>query len=49
MGNLTTGESITYGDGTGENTARVAHEKQGACCVPQASIAAAPASACCTS
>jgi catechol 2,3-dioxygenase-like lactoylglutathione lyase family enzyme len=38
---LTTGESITYGDGTGENTARVAHEKQGAGCVPQA--AAAPA------
>ena len=34
---LTTGESITYGDGTGENTARVAHEKQsGACCAPQA-------------
>ena len=32
---LTTGESTTYGDGTGENTARVAHEKQGACCVPQ--------------
>src|ERR1700675_4279194 len=31
---LTKGESITYGDGTGENTARVAHEKQGVCCVP---------------
>jgi len=47
---LTTGESITYGDGTGENTARVAHEKQGACCAPQAAIAPAPAaSACCTS
>jgi hypothetical protein len=46
---LTTGESITYGDGTGENTARVAHEKQGACCAPQ-QAAAAPAlktSACC--
>jgi catechol 2,3-dioxygenase-like lactoylglutathione lyase family enzyme len=42
---LTTGESTTYGDGTGEREARVAHEKQGACCVPQA--AAAPASACC--
>ena len=41
---LTTGESITYGDGTGENTARVAHEKQGACCVPQG---VAKASACC--
>jgi catechol 2,3-dioxygenase-like lactoylglutathione lyase family enzyme len=47
---LTKGESITYGDGTGENTARVAHEKQGACCVPQAVAAPAPAaSACCTS
>jgi catechol 2,3-dioxygenase-like lactoylglutathione lyase family enzyme len=33
---LTTGESITYGDGTGENTARVAHAKQSdACCAPQ--------------
>ena len=41
---LTTGESITYGDGTGENTARVAHEKQGACCIPQPS---AKVSACC--
>jgi len=42
---LTTGESITYGDGTGENAARVAHEKQsGACCDPQS---AAKASACC--
>jgi predicted enzyme related to lactoylglutathione lyase len=47
---LTTGESITYGDGTGENTARVAHEKQGACCEPQAAAAPAPAAcACCTS
>src|ERR1700742_1099723 len=44
---LTTGESTTYGDGTGENTARVAHEKQGACCVPQAPVDAS--SACCTS
>ena len=33
---LTTGESTTYGDGTGERDARVAHEKQSACCVPQA-------------
>jgi catechol 2,3-dioxygenase-like lactoylglutathione lyase family enzyme len=42
---LTTGESITYGDGTGENTARVAHEKQtGACSIPQP---APKASACC--
>jgi catechol 2,3-dioxygenase-like lactoylglutathione lyase family enzyme len=30
----TTGESISYGDGSGENIARVAHEKQGACCGP---------------
>lgn len=27
----TTGESITYGDGTGERDARVVHEKQSAC------------------
>jgi predicted enzyme related to lactoylglutathione lyase len=33
---LTTGESITYGDGTGENVARLAHEKPSACCVPAA-------------
>jgi catechol 2,3-dioxygenase-like lactoylglutathione lyase family enzyme len=47
---LTTGESINYGDGTGENAARVAHGKQSACCVPQAAAAPAPAaSACCTS
>jgi hypothetical protein len=47
---LTTGESINYGDGTGENTARVAHEKQGSCCAPQTTVAPAPtASACCTS
>jgi predicted enzyme related to lactoylglutathione lyase len=32
---LTTGESIDYGDGTGERTARIAHEKQSACCVPK--------------
>ena len=38
---LTTGESTTYGDGTGENVARVAHEKQGACCAPQAAPIAA--------
>jgi catechol 2,3-dioxygenase-like lactoylglutathione lyase family enzyme len=43
---LTTGESINYGDGTGENAARVAHEKQSACSVPQAVAASA---ACCTS
>jgi predicted enzyme related to lactoylglutathione lyase len=33
---LTTGESTTYGDGSGERAPRVAHEKQSACCVPQA-------------
>jgi hypothetical protein len=44
---LTTGESTTYGDGTGERDARVAHEKQSTCCVPQAPIAAP--SACSTS
>jgi hypothetical protein len=45
---LTTGQSINYGDGTGENTARVAHEKQNACSVAQA-VAASASSACCTS
>jgi catechol 2,3-dioxygenase-like lactoylglutathione lyase family enzyme len=29
---LPSGESTTYGDGTGEREARVAHEKQTACC-----------------
>src|SRR3954452_18469028 len=43
---LTKGESITYGDGTGENTARVAHEKQGACSVSGAAPTEV-ASACC--
>jgi len=38
---LTTGESTTYGDGTGERDAHVAREKQGACCVPQAAPIAA--------
>ena len=41
----TTGESTTYGDGTGENRARVAHEKDAACCAPQ--TASKAASACC--
>ena len=41
----TTGESTVYGDGTGENQARIAHEKQGACCAPQA--APKQSSACC--
>jgi hypothetical protein len=35
----TTGESIDYGDGTGERVARVANEK--ACCAPQPSTTAA--------
>ena len=35
----TTGESITYGDGTGERDARVAHEKQSACCAAPAPAA----------
>jgi catechol 2,3-dioxygenase-like lactoylglutathione lyase family enzyme len=39
---LTSGESIDYGDGTGERGARVAHEK--VCCAPVAQAA----SACCT-
>src|ERR1700736_3681691 len=43
---FTTGESTTYGDGTGERDARLAHEKQSACCVPQAEPVPA-ASACC--
>jgi predicted enzyme related to lactoylglutathione lyase len=41
----TTGESTVYGDGSGENRARIAHEKEGACCSPQAP--AKQASACC--
>jgi len=43
----TTGESTVYGDGSGENQARIAHEKQSACCAPQA--APASSSACCAS
>jgi uncharacterized glyoxalase superfamily protein PhnB len=41
----TTGESTVYGDGTGENRARIAHEKQAACCAPQ--TAPKQATACC--
>ncbi|EJN07214.1 hypothetical protein PMI42_07926 [Bradyrhizobium sp. YR681] len=45
----TTGESTDYGDGSGENGARVAHEKPAekpsACCAPQA--APKQSSACC--
>jgi predicted enzyme related to lactoylglutathione lyase len=37
----TTGDSIDYGDGSGERAARVAHEKS--CCAPLVSVA----SACC--
>ena len=44
---LTTGESTDYGDGTGERSARVAHEKPSACCVPE--VATASTSACCNS
>ena len=40
----TTGESTVYGDGTGENRARIASERQNACCAPQP---AKTASACC--
>jgi hypothetical protein len=43
---LTSGESTDYGDGTGERNARVAHEKQSACCAPQAAPATTT-SACC--
>lgn len=45
---LTTGESTTYGDGSGERGPRVAHERESACCVPQ-TAPIAPAPACCTS
>jgi predicted enzyme related to lactoylglutathione lyase len=37
---FTTGESITYGDGSGEREARVAHRKPEACCAPQTQTAA---------
>jgi catechol 2,3-dioxygenase-like lactoylglutathione lyase family enzyme len=37
----TTGESAVYGDGTGENRARIAHEKQTTCCTPPAQKTAA--------
>jgi catechol 2,3-dioxygenase-like lactoylglutathione lyase family enzyme len=42
---LTTGESAIYGDGTGERTARIAHEKQSTCCAPEPT--AVVTSACC--
>ena len=42
----TTGESTVYGDGSGENQARIAHEKQSACGAPQV---VPSSSACCAS
>src|SRR6202521_5688 len=45
---LTKGERITYGDAAGEKQARIAHEKQSACCAPQAAPIVT-ASACGTS
>jgi hypothetical protein len=42
----TTGESTDYGDGTGENGARIAQVKETSCCAPEAER---PASACCAS
>jgi catechol 2,3-dioxygenase-like lactoylglutathione lyase family enzyme len=38
---LTTGDSINYGNGSGERIARVAHEKQSACCAPEPAAKAA--------
>ncbi len=42
----TTGESIDYGDGTGEREARVAHSREGACCAAEA--APKQTAACCS-
>ena len=33
---FTTGDSIQYGDGTGERVARIAREEAAPCCAPQA-------------
>jgi predicted enzyme related to lactoylglutathione lyase len=33
---FTTGEATVYGDGTGENAARIAHPPERACCEPKA-------------
>ena len=44
---FTTGESTDYGDGTGERSARVAHEQEKSCCGPQTEPAPQRASACC--
>jgi predicted enzyme related to lactoylglutathione lyase len=38
---FTTGESTIYGDGTGENTARIAHPAPTVCCAPQSAQATA--------
>jgi hypothetical protein len=43
----TTGESTDYGDGTGERVARVAREKEAACCAPAVVPAPVTQSACC--
>jgi catechol 2,3-dioxygenase-like lactoylglutathione lyase family enzyme len=43
---LTKGENTSYGDGTGENTARLARQKKTACAAPQAEPDKV-ASACC--
>jgi catechol 2,3-dioxygenase-like lactoylglutathione lyase family enzyme len=44
---FTTGESTSYGDGSGEREARIAHQKQSACGVPQ-TAPVATASTCCS-
>jgi len=44
---LTAGESVDYGDGSGEREARVAHAK--ACCAPQVAQVAATATCGCSS
>lgn len=44
----TTGETTNYGDGSGERIARVAHENQTACCVPQPEMETPGAAACCS-
>ena len=41
----TTGESTVYGDGSGENRARIAREKESACCAAQP--ATTQATSCC--
>jgi len=42
----TTGENINYGDGSGENEARVAHAKT--CCVPEAAMPTADTAPACS-